>query len=453
MSEEDEFSGSSSGNDLSLIGPWTVSEDDNRTRLESCGLAVEGDVNATSITAAWSIPVNRSSNTRYRLEVAEEGNFSTGYLAFANLVETMYQVSSLKPNTEYCLRLQAYNVPDDDTLTSSEPFHAPSEPEIAWATTRRNPLLCPGNLELTIEHGKFSAKWDPPANASGKLEYWAGLQLDDNGTTPFEFRFVKEPFIKDWIVVPEQDYWLRIQALPDPDSTNQGDSDSLPLVKQFHVPGNQLQTPGNFKVTTSKNMINLSWDPINNNSQVFEYLLMVYLDEERRESFGEYHLDTPKESISGVNQNPRYWFDLQAVPASGNHSDVASEAVSYFMELPSKTYAIPKISSLDLEPINDPEEPRTIIKLAWDGSVNGDGLHKYRVEIADDMDFQTGFQDYEEDADSSGGEYGPLDPGRTYYLRMRAVGPPDDVTRIHSGWSEVKTIVTPGAPSPVDPNE
>ena len=76
------------------------------------------------------------------------------------------------------------------------------------------------------------------------------------------------------------------------------------------------------------------------------------------------------------------------------------------------------------------------------------GRHPAIVEIADDMDFQTGFQDYEEDADSSGGEYGPLDPGRTYYLRMRAVGPPDDVTRIHSGWSEVKTIVTFGTPAP-----
>ena len=108
---------------------------------------------------------------------------------------------------------------------------------------------------------------------------------------------------------------------------------------------------------------------------------------------------------------------------------------------------------MTLEPIDDPDEPGTLIKLTWEKPTDGDGGHKYRVEITNDLDFQTGIQDSEEDADSLSGEYGPLDPGKTYYLRMRSVGPPEDTTRINSGWSEIKTIVTLGSPPPVESNE
>ena len=106
-----------------------------------------------------------------------------------------------------------------------------------------------------------------------------------------------------------------------------------------------------------------------------------------------------------------------------------------------------------LEDVDDPGNPSTMVKLAWEKSVGGDGQHKYRIEIAYDEDFTTGFQDQEEEADSINGEYGPLDPGQQYYLRMRAVAPLEDATRINSEWSEVKSFVTPGDPLPAAPEE
>ncbi len=452
--DDNELPGQPMDTERDRVGPWTVAEDDNRTRLDSCGLVAVADGNATGITASWSIPGNGSGDTLYRLEVAESKDFSNGYLAFANLKETSYHISQLKPATKYHLRLQAYPAPDGNASVSTETISfAPSEPEIAQVTTTRNRLISVEDIELTIEHGKFSAKWTPPANASGKLEYVVGLHSDEALKDGVDIRLLKEPMVKDWIVEPGLDYWLQVRVVPDPDSTNQSDSDSPPLVKQFHVPGNQLKTPENFKVTTANDNISLSWDPINNNSQNFEYLLMAYINEERSEPFGEYHLNVPRESISSVNQNPRYWFDLQAVPAHGNHSDLASEIVSHFLELPTTTYASPKISTVNLEAIDDPDTPGAIVKISWEGSANGDGQQKYRVEIADDEEFLTGFQDHEEDAGSVGAEIGPLDPGRTYYLRMRAVGPLDDGTRFNSEYSEIKTFVTPGAPPPVEPNE
>ncbi len=445
-SEEKDGASYSISNNPSETGPWTFSEDDDRVRLESCIWEVQGDTNSTSITVIWSPPVNALPEIFYRLEIAESEKFTTGYKAFANVTDTVFTIGDLKTNTEYCLRLQAYLGLEDDSL-------APSVPQIAFTRTARNNLNQVSNLELMIENGKFSATWDPPANASGKLEYLVDLRNDALLKNTLVTRLLKEPLIQEWIVPPGLNYWLQIRALPDPDSTNDKDNDSLPLVKQFYVPGNQLETPKNLKITGAEDQLNVSWDPISKSNQNFEYLLVVHLDEERTDSFGEYHLDVPKESISGVNQNPSYWFDLQSVPATGNYSDLPSETVSLFYELPSLTYPTPKISSMTLEPIDDPEEPGTLVKLTWEKPTEGDGRHKYRVEITNDLEFQTGIQDSEEDADSVAGEYGPLDPGKTYYLRMRSVGPPEDTTRINSGWSEIKTIVTLGSPSPVEQNE
>ena len=138
------------------------------------------------------MPANGSSDTLFRLELAEDGNFTSGYLAFAGLVETVYQVSNLKPNTQYFVRLQAYQPPHDEnnpqvylgteennesSADSQVRTFAPSEPEIADATTIRNALLHPTNIELTIGHGKFSAKWDHPANASGKTNLLEAIAM------------------------------------------------------------------------------------------------------------------------------------------------------------------------------------------------------------------------------------------------------------------------------------
>jgi hypothetical protein len=153
-----------------------------------------------------------------------------------------------------------------------------------------------------------------------------------------------------------------------------------------------------------------------------------------------------------VNQNSRYWFDLQAVPATGNYADIPSETISSFVELPSITYENPGISKLELEPIDDPETPGTLVLLSWDKTVNGDGRHKYWLEIADDEEFAGGLQEFEAEADAVFGDYGPLLPGRTYYLRMRVNAPTEDATRNSSEWSEIRTIVTPPAP-PATPNE
>ncbi|MFP6899675.1 MAG: fibronectin type III domain-containing protein [Opitutales bacterium] len=451
-SKEKDVASHPTGENAAQTGPWSVSEDDNRTRLEACRLRMQEDLNSTSITAGWSEPVNASTKPFYRLEIAEGEEFTTSYAAFPNLTETLFKIGDLKPNTGYYIRLQAYLGPD---LGPNDVDLAPSIPEIAHTTTALNPLNQLGNLELRIDYGKFSAKWDPPTNASGKLEYLVYLHTDESLENALDIRTLKEPLIKDWIVAPEQDYWLVIQALPDPDSTNVDDNDSPALIKQFRVPGNQLDTPENFKVIMQQNTIRLSWDPISNNHQDFEYLLMVYVDGNRTESFGEYHLDEPGEIISGVKQNPRYWFDLQAIPVSGNHVDAPSETVSSDLELPAITYATPLITEFKMEPIDDPEEPGTLVKLTWDNIANADGQNKFRVEIAEDEDFGIGFQDYEEDAGSLGGEYGPLDPGKTYYLRMRVVGPFEDATRNPSEWSEIRTFVTLGTPPPppVEPNE
>ena len=101
---------------------WTISEDDNRSNLESCRLRVQDDMNSTSLTIGWSEPVNASSNTFYRLEIAGDEEFTTGYAAFPNLKETLFKIEDLTPNTAYYIRLQAYLGPDlgpNDVTASS----------------------------------------------------------------------------------------------------------------------------------------------------------------------------------------------------------------------------------------------------------------------------------------------------------------------------------------------
>ena len=331
------------------VGLWTISEDDNRTRLSSCNLRVQVEGNSTGLVVVWSKPENAPSPPFYRVEIAEDIDFDEGYRSFSDLTATSKQITDLTPNHSYYIRLQAYLVNQVETENNASgtspitPF-APSEPEVVATDTAPNRLSEPGNLEVLVDYGKFSAQWGPPLNAIGKLEYVVSLHMDETLKTTLDHRLVKEPMIKEWIVEPENDYWLAVRALPDPDSTNKFDSDSERLVKHFHVPSNKLDSPENLKVSIREDAVLLSWDPINNNQQYFEYQLLVYLDENKSEQFGKYQTLVPMESISDLNQNLRYWVDLQAVPVSGNHADSASEIVSSFIELPAITYATPIIS-------------------------------------------------------------------------------------------------------------
>jgi hypothetical protein len=105
------------------------------------------------------------------------------------------------------------------------------------------------------------------------------------------------------------------------------------------------------------------------------------------------------------------------------------------------TYAVPTIRSLKIEPLTDTGIPEAEIILAWEESANGDGHQTYWIEIADDAEFRTGFQDYEAESGSLEAELGPFDLGKTYYFRMYARSPDEDATRISSERSEVRKIV------------
>lgn len=455
-----ETSGKSVGesDDRDRQGPWIISEDDNRTNLSSCNPAVEGNVSSHELTVVWSEPENALRPPLYRVEIAEDVDFLQGYRSFFNLHSHSKRFTDLKPRQAYYLRLQAYledtiESEGNSTATGPLPSLAPSRPEVVLTETAPNRLDKPSNLEIIVDHGKFSATWGSPSNRSGIVEYVATLYADEEPRRALDERLVKTNHIQEWIVESGVDYLLSIRALPDPEFMNETDADSDLIEKAFHIPGNRLDGPQNFVIVKQADQLQLTWDPINNNLQNFEYLVMAYLDETKTEIFGEYHLNTPQTTISGVNQHPRYWFDLQAVPTGGNHADQESETMNSFLELPVITYPMPTINEMVLEDVDDPGNPSTMVKLAWEKSVGGDGQHKYRIEIAYDEDFTTGFQDQEEEADSINGEYGPLDPGQQYYLRMRAVAPLEDATRINSEWSEVKSFVTPGDPLPAAPEE
>jgi hypothetical protein len=104
---------------------------------------------------------------------------------------------------------------------------------------------------------------------------------------------------------------------------------------------------------------------------------------------------------------------------------------------------------MKMEEVDDPEEPATLVTISWGAIANTDGKHKYRVEIAEDEEFTTGYQENEESANSRSREFGPLDHGKTYYVRIRAVGPFEDATRKASEWSAIRTFSTP--PLEVEP--
>jgi hypothetical protein len=436
-------------------GPWNVADDDNRTRLDACYLTLQEDVNATSLTVFWQQPANAPRPPLYHLEIAEgNASFAIGYRSYPNVKGTRKSFQDLEPNKDYYVSIQAYfekqaEADDNSSRASSFTSFAPSEREVVSTTTKPNVLDKPSKLEIIVQNGRFSATWDAPQNASGKLEYVVTVYTDEELKGAVNQLLVKENKIENWIVPPEFDYWLSVRALPDPDSTNRIDSDSEQLVEKFFVPGNRLDVPANFKIVKQEDLFRLSWDPVKNNLENFEYLLQVHLDENRTEQFGEYHLNATSETLSGVNQNNRYWFDLQAIPLDGNYVDAPSETISEMFEIPVLTYATPVIGDVRMEEIDDPEEPATLVTISWGAIANADGKNKFRVEIAEDEDFTTGYQENEADASARSGEYGPLDHGKTYYIRMQVRGPDEDATRHESEWSTVKSFSTP--PLQVEP--
>ncbi|MGE4550351.1 MAG: hypothetical protein AAEJ57_03100, partial [Opitutales bacterium] len=244
--------------------------------------------------------------------------------------------------------------------------------------------------------------------------------------------------------IPEKDYVVELLTWSDPETTNEV-LNYPPIQEYFRLPGNELDVPQNLKISGEGDIINLTWDPIDNNLHDFEYLLKIHLDGNKSDEFGTHYLNDPMFSMSGVQQNLRYWFDVQAVPSRNNKVDVDSETISSFMELTSLTYATPTIRSVKIEPLADDEIPEAVIILAWEESANGDGHQTYWIEIAYDAEFRTGFQDHEAEPGDLEAELGPFDLGKTYYFRMYARGPDEDATRISSERSEVRKLVMPPA--------
>ncbi len=448
-------------------GPWTMAEDDNRTRLGHCGLQVFSQVSNTNIRAHWAEPANlydQSESTLeelsgneenatqneiasdenasleplvkplYRLEVAEDEGFTKSYRSFPDINGTSFEIKELEPFTSYFVRLQAY-------FESMEDPFAPSEPEIATTTTGAR-LFPPANFKVTVEYGKFSLSWEPPAGAEGKFEYLVRLYKEGGGENPIEHRNTKVPFIKDWPAKPETNYTVELLTWTDPDTTNEVLTYPS-IIEYFTVPGHKLDIPKNFSARRDGNNINLSWDRIDNNLNDFEYLINIYLDGNRSEDLGTHYLDDPEFTMTEVQEFPRYWFDLQAVPSRTNKVDTASEIISSSIDLPTMTYAVPTIKSVKLEPVTDSDIAESTIILAWEGSANEDGKQTYWIEFAEDPEFTKGFQDHEADIGTLEAEVGPFEQGAILYYRMIARGPNKDATRIESEWTEVKKIVIP----------
>uniref|UniRef100_A0A3P9IBB4 protein-tyrosine-phosphatase n=1 Tax=Oryzias latipes TaxID=8090 RepID=A0A3P9IBB4_ORYLA len=267
------------------------------------GTPIVTETTATSITITWDSG-NPDPVSYYIIQYRAKGPDSK-YETVDSITTTRYSIGGLYPNTEYEIRVSAFN----------SIGQGPPSTRVEARTGEQAPASPPQSVQAhVISENSVFIRWEEPEEPNGQVKGYRVFYTMDPSRPINEWQIQN---VQDSLIttiqnlVASETYIIQVLAF-----TSVGDGPfSIPIkVKVLHgVPGQ----PGKFragKVTDTS--IELTWDPPFTKEKIINYELLY-----KPVKFGslEKLTFTPRTSytVEGLKANTEYSFSLAAISSKG----------------------------------------------------------------------------------------------------------------------------------------
>uniref|UniRef100_A0A8C5NGL8 protein-tyrosine-phosphatase n=1 Tax=Gouania willdenowi TaxID=441366 RepID=A0A8C5NGL8_GOUWI len=267
------------------------------------GTPIVTETTATSVTITWDSG-NPDAVSYYIIQYRAKGPDSK-YETVDSITTTRYSIGGLYPNTEYEIRVSAFN-----TIGQGPP-----STRVEARTGEQAPASPPRNVQAhIISENTVMVRWEEPEEPNGQVKGYRVYYTMDPSRPMNEWQIhnVQDSLITTiQNLVTSETYTIQVLAF-----TSVGDgpfSDPVHVKVLRGVPGQ----PGKFKVgKVTDTSIELSWEPAYTKERIVNYELLykpVRFGSLVRLTFG------PKTSytVEGLKANTEYSFSLAAISNKG----------------------------------------------------------------------------------------------------------------------------------------
>ncbi|HYG40045.1 MAG TPA: fibronectin type III domain-containing protein, partial [Cytophagales bacterium] len=360
-------------------GNSSNSSEESLTTIPEAPLAVAATaINSTGFTANWNTVTGA---TEYRLDLSLYPSFSSfipGYTDYSIAANSLAIVGLVEGQTYY-YRIRAMNNGGSSDNSNS-------------ITTTTIPVAPTANSATSILGTGFTANW---SNVSGSTEYRIDV-ANNSSFSPNLASYSNRQVLSNSLSVSgltsTTTYYYRVRAL-----SSGGASDNSNIII---VPGAPVASSGS-GATTSSFVAN--WNSV---TDATEYRLDVSTDAAFSNILSSYNnlsVLSENQTVSGLSAGKIYYYRVRAVSSGGTSINSNSINISTVPDAP--TAAAATSISPDQFTAN------------WGSTI---GASSYRVDVATDVAFSSLILNDVSVAGTSTAVTG-LDPGQTYYYRVRAV--------------------------------
>ncbi|KAG7488082.1 hypothetical protein MATL_G00030720 [Megalops atlanticus] len=267
------------------------------------GTPVVTETTPTSVTITWDSgnpdPVSYYI-IQYRAK-SPDSKFET----MDGITTTRYSIGGLYPNTEYEIRVSAFN-----TIGQGPP----SEP-VEARTGEQAPASPPRNIQARIiSQNTMMVRWDEPEEPNGQIKgYRVYYTMDPNQPmSQWQVHNVQDSVITTiQSLTASETYTIRVLAF-----TSVGDgpfSDPIHVKVLQGVPGQ----PTKFQVgAVSDTSIELTWEPAYDKEGIINYELR-YREGKQGNQVTKTFAPTSSYVVEGLRANTEYFFSLAAISSKG----------------------------------------------------------------------------------------------------------------------------------------
>ncbi|XP_032386339.1 receptor-type tyrosine-protein phosphatase S isoform X4 [Etheostoma spectabile] len=267
------------------------------------GIPIVTETTATSVTITWDSG-NPDPVSYYIIQYRAKGPDSK-YETVDSITTTRYSIGGLYPNTEYEIRVSAFN----------SIGQGPPSTRVEARTGEQAPASPPRNVQAhIISQNTVMVRWEEPEEPNGQVKGYRVYYTMDPSRTMSEWQIHN---VQDSVIttiqnlVTSETYTLQVLAF-----TSVGDgpfSDPVHVKVMPGVPGQ----PGKFKVgKVADTSIELTWEPAYTKEGIVNYELLykpVKFGSLEKLTFG------PRNSytVEGLKANTEYSFSLAAISNKG----------------------------------------------------------------------------------------------------------------------------------------
>uniref|UniRef100_A0A3P8ZNY0 protein-tyrosine-phosphatase n=1 Tax=Esox lucius TaxID=8010 RepID=A0A3P8ZNY0_ESOLU len=267
------------------------------------GTPIVTETTATSVTITWDSG-NPDPVSYYIIQYRAKGP-DKKYETVDGITTTRYSIGGLYPNTEYEIRVSAFN----------SIGQGPSSTQVDARTGEQAPASPPRNVQARIiSQNTVMVRWEEPEEPNGQVKGYR-IYYTMDPSQPMSLWKIQNihdsTIITIQNLVPSETYTVRVLAF-----TSVGDGPFSDPVHVKVLPGVPGQ-PGKFKVgKVTDTSIELTWEPSYTKEGIVNYELLykpVKFGSLEKLTFG------PRSSytVEGLRANTEYSFSLAAISNKG----------------------------------------------------------------------------------------------------------------------------------------